>query len=129
MRLALTAVFLLFLLLSCASTPKVLSLPLSTEGGWKQKSLGPLDPSKRPEWMERLGVKAAQQAHYAGPIDVEVFLFQMSSSAAALECTQLWKKVPSESVMMKESYFVVFRSDHPNREMLMDFTRAFDKTL
>jgi hypothetical protein len=129
MRLLVTVLAVIFLLLSCSSQPKVLSLPLLTEGGWKQKSSGPLDPSKRPEWMERLGLKDARQAQYSGPIDLEVFLFQMSSSAAALECTQLWKKSPSDSVMMKDNYFFVFRTEHPNREMLMDFTRAFEKTL
>jgi hypothetical protein len=104
-------------------------MPDRTEGGWKKESSGALDASKRPEWMERLGVRDAQSIQYSGPIDVEVYLFQLSSSAAALECTQLWKKAPGSSVMMKENYFLVLRTQHPNREMLMDFSRALEKAL
>lgn len=129
MRFLISLILTAILLGSCASAPKEIALPARTEGGWKQESVGAMDASKKPEWMERLGVQDAKSAKYSGPIDVEVFQFRLSTSAAALECTQLWKKVPSESVMMKENYFFVLRTEHPNREMLMDFSRALEKAL
>lgn len=129
MRLLTSLILATILLFGCASAPKEIALPSKTEGGWKQDSVAAMDASKKPEWMERLGVQDAKTAKYSGPIDVEVHQFRLSSSAAALECTQLWKKVPSESVMMKENYFFVLRTEHPNREMLMDFSRALEKAL
>lgn len=129
MRLLTSLLFALLLLTGCATAPKEIALPAKTEGGWKLEGISNMDASKKPEWMERLGVQEAKTAKYSGPIDVEVHLFRLSSSAAALECTQLWKKVPSESVMMKENYFFVLRTEHPNREMLMDFSRALEKAI
>jgi hypothetical protein len=120
---------LVLLSFSCQSTRPQIQLAAKVEGGWNRQVQEPLDPSKRPEWMERLGVQSAQRALYTGPIDVEVFFFELKSSASALECLQLWKKNPSESVMMKDRYFLVNRTQHPNREMLMDFSRALEKGL
>jgi hypothetical protein len=119
----------LICLLGCAGATVTLELPKTVEGGWKQQSAEALDASKKPEWMQRLGVKDAQLAKFAGPTDVEVLWFQMNSSAAALECMQLWKKAPTQTVMMKDNYFVVFESNHPNREALMDFSRGFERAL
>ncbi|MDX2269056.1 MAG: hypothetical protein NW208_13185 [Bryobacter sp.] len=134
MRLPQTVYALIFLLLltllaACQSAPTPLTIPPKVEGGWRQESAEALDTSKRPEWMERLGVKDARLVRYTGPTDVQVMWFQMSSSAAALECTQLWKRSPAQSVMMKENYFLVLESNHPNRETLMDFSRGLERAL
>lgn len=123
------SLFFALLFCACQSAVKPLEIPAATEGGWKRTGLDALDASKKPEWMTRLGVKDAKRATFSGPIDVETDLYEMGSSAAALECTQLWKRVPSESLLMRDNYFIVIRSQHPNREMLMDFSRALEKEI
>ncbi len=128
MPLLLTLAFIL-LFSSCQSAVRPLELPAATEGGWRRSSLEALDASKKPEWMARLGVKDSKRATFTGPIDVEVDFYEMSSSAAALECSQLWKKLPAETFVMRDNYFLVIRSQHPNRESLMDFSRGLEKAL
>jgi hypothetical protein len=79
--------------------------------------------------MQRLGVKQGFTASYAGPVDTVAEFYELKSDASALECMQLWRGEKSESRFYKRNLFVVLRSSHPNREMLMDFSRALQKTL
>ena len=62
-------------------------------------------------------------------MDVQADIYELRSDAAALECTQLWKRSEGESPFIKRNLFVVIRASHPDREMLMDFSRALDKAL
>lgn len=123
------SLFFLLTLLSCTSTPQQLKIPLATEGGWKQSANGPVDASRQPEWLSRLGLKQSRSVKYSGSIDVEADIYELNNSASALECMQLWKRSPAQSVLLKGNLFIVLRSNHPNREMLMDFSRALEKAL
>lgn len=125
MRLILTAL-LLCSLLSCSKESTALTIPPATEGGWKLSSTTQIES---PDWMNRLGIRSAQKARYAGPMDVEADIYELRSDAAALECTQLWKRAEGDSPFIKRNLFIVVRSSHPNREMMMDFSRALDKAL
>lgn len=124
MRLIITLFILV--LSSCTQENKTFEPPQGTEGGWKLVSSSAI---QAPEWMTRLGLKQARQARYAGPIDTQADIYELRSDAAALECIQLWKNVPAEDRFYKRNLFVVVRSVHPNREMLMDFSRAISKAL
>lgn len=124
MRLLITVLALI--LSSCSTENKPFQPPQGVEGGWKLISSA---PTQGPEWMQRLGVKQAFTASYAGPVDTVTEFYELKSDAAALECMQLWRGEKSESRFYKRNLFVVLRSSHPNREMLMDFSRAIQKTL
>ncbi len=124
MRLIIT--LLALILSSCTSENKPLAAPQGLEGGWKLASAA---PNTSPEWMQRLGLKQAIKANYTGTIDATADIYEFRSDAAALECIQLWKNVKSEDRFYKRNIFVVVRSAHPNREMLMDFSRAIQKAL
>jgi len=128
MPLVLTLIFLISLI-SCGGAPKALTIPDATEGGWKQALNEPLDASRKPEWLSRMGLKEARSVKYSGNIDVEADFYELGNDASALECMQLWKRAPAESVLLKRNLFIVLRSNHPNREMLMDFSRALEKAL
>ncbi|WP_155121433.1 hypothetical protein [Bryobacter aggregatus] len=104
----------------------MLEIPKSVAGGW---TLTTSEETAAPEWMQRLGLKQARRARYAGPIDVEADIFELRSDAAALECTQLWKRAPGDSPSMKRNLFIVVRSPHPQRELVMDFSRALENSL
>ena len=124
MRLIIT--LLALILSSCTSENKPLAAPQGLEGGWQLSNSA---PTTSPEWMQRLGLKQAIQANYTGTIDATADIYELRSDAAALECIQLWKNVKSEDRFYKRNLFVVVRSPHPNREMLMDFSRAIQKAL
>lgn len=125
----LISLFFLFSLLSCSTANKPLAIPSATEGGWKQTSNEPVDASRKPEWLSRLGLKESRSVKYSGNIDIQADFYELNSDASALECMQLWKRAPAESVLLKGNLFIVLRSNHPNREMLMDFSRALEKAL
>lgn len=127
MRILILLTALLFA--SCEKPLQELSVPVATEGGWTLASVADVNPARKPEWMQRLGVKQAKTARYAGPIDIEADIYELRSDAAALECTQLWKRAPGDSPFIKRNLFAVVRTSHPNREMLMDFIRALEKAL
>jgi hypothetical protein len=124
MRLLITVLALI--LSSCTSENKPFQAPPGLEGGWK---LANAAPTSSPEWMQRLGIKQAIKANYTGTIDATADIYELRSDAAALECIQLWKNVKAEDRFYKRNLFVVVRSPHPNREMLMDFSRAIQKAL
>ncbi len=124
MRFIITVLALI--LSSCSTENKPFEAPPGLEGGWKLASVA---PTTSPEWMQRLGIKQAIQANYTGTIDATADIYELRSDAAALECIQLWKNVKSEDRFYKRNLFVVVRSPHPNREMLMDFSRSLQKTL
>jgi hypothetical protein len=117
---------LTLILSSCTSEKKPFEIPKQTEGGWK---LTATESVQAPEWMTRLGMKKASKARYTGPIDTEVEFYELNSEPAALECMQLWRGDKAESRFFKGNFFVVIRTTHPNREILMDFTRSVQKAL
>ncbi len=127
MRVLILLVVLIFG--SCETAMKELAVPAGAEGGWTLQSSAAMEAARRPEWMQRLGLKQAKTARYAGPIEMEADIYELRSDAAALECTQLWKRAPGDWQFIRRNLFVVLRSKHPNREMMMDFSRALEKAL
>lgn len=127
MRFVILMLVLIFA--SCESRLKDLSVPAGTDGGWTLQSNVEMDGARRPDWMRRLGLKQARTASYAGPIEIEADIYELRSDAATLECTQLWKHVPGDWQFIRRNLFVILRTSHPNREMMMDFSRALEKAL
>lgn len=113
-------------LFSCTKETVAFAPPAATEGGWKLNSTG---VAQAPDWMQRLGLKQAVKARYAGPIEVEADIYELRSDASAFECSQLWKRATGDWPFQHRNLFIVIRSPHPNREMLMDFSRALEKAL
>lgn len=118
----------LLMLVSCAGPERPFEAPRATEGGWKLTTLGAL-PAAPPEWMTRIGLKQSFEARYAGPIDTVADIYVFNAESSAFECMQRWRAVKTEDQFYKKNVFVVIRSPHPNREMLMDFSRALQKVL
>ena len=118
--------FICLFLFSCTKETVVFAPPALTEGGWKLTSTG---AALSPDWMQRLGLKQAVKARYAGPIEVEADIYELRSDASAFECSQLWKRATGDWPFQHRNLFIVIRSPHPNREMLMDFSRALEKAL
>lgn len=126
MRIVIT--LFLLILSSCTKENKPFAVPQATEGGWKLASSGPIDPAP-PAWLNQLGLKQSVSARYTGPIDTVAEVYEFSASSAAFECKQKWRPVKGEDQFYLRNYFIVIRSPHPNKEMLMDFSRAFQKSL
>lgn len=118
--------FLALILASCSQENKPFAVPLGTEGGWKLASNAPLAATP-PEFMRPIGLKQAVEARYSGPIDVVANIYEFKAESSAFEAMQKWRAVKGEDQFYKRNLFVVLRSEHPNKEMLMDFSRALQK--
>lgn len=126
MRIAIT-LFALFLS-ACSKENKPFDLPKGVEGGWKLASSGPVDPPP-PVWLNTLGLKSSFRASYTGPIDTVAEIYEFKADSSAFECKQRWRPVKGEDQFYLRNLFIVIRSPHPNKEMLMDFSRALQKAL
>jgi len=126
MRIVIT--LLILFLSSCAKEIKPFEVPKGTEGGWKLTSTGPVDPPP-PDWINTLGLKSSRRANYSGPIDTTADIYEFNADSSAFECKQKWRPVNGEDNFYLRNFFIVIRSPHPNKEMLMDFSRAFQKSL
>jgi len=124
MRILLTLILLTFC--SCTQSTQAFSPPPKIEGGW---TLAASNSNDAPEWMGRLGLKQALRLQYSGPIDAVADIFEFNADTSAFESTQRWRKVNGEDQFYKRNLFVVIRSSHPNREMMMDFSRSLQKSL
>lgn len=125
MRIAIT--LLVLILSSCSSENKPFEIPKGTEGGWKLVSTTPL--TSRPDWLNTIGLKNSTTASYNGPIDATVEIYEFGANTGAFECKQRWRPVKGEDQFYVRNLFIVVRSSHPNKEMLMDFSRALQKQL
>lgn len=120
--------FLLLILCACSSAPKPFEIPKAVEGGWKIASQGSISPAPA-EWLDRIGLTRSQSATYAGPIEITAEFYEFKADSAAFECKQRWRPVKGEDQFYTRNLFVVVKSPHPNKEMLMDFSRALQKSL
>jgi hypothetical protein len=124
MRIAIS--LLILILSSCTQEYTPFAVPKGVEGGWKLTSSASL-PTPPPDWMSRLGLKRSIQASYSGPIDTVADIYNFNADSSAFESMQRWRPVKGEDQFYKNNVFVVVRSSHPNKEMLMDFSRALQK--
>ncbi len=110
----------------CAGEKKAFVAPEAVEGGWKASGK---EEFTAEDWMQMLKIRRAVRVRYAGPTDIEVEFHEMPGETAAFECLQKYRAKGKEDRFYKGNLFVVVRSEHPNREMMMDFSRALQKGL
>jgi hypothetical protein len=125
MRIAIS--LLVLILSSCTKENKPFEVPKGVEGGWKLVSSTAINPP--PDWLGPLGLKNSTHATYSGPIDTTVDFFEFKADSSAFECKQRWRPVKGEDQFYTRNLFIVVRSPHPNKEMMMDFSRALQKAL
>ncbi len=74
-------------------------------------------------------LRRASAAEYQGAGKATVTIFELSSSAAALDAVQRWRPEPGTVFFYKDNYFVTVRSNTADRRALGAFVRALEKRL
>jgi hypothetical protein len=97
-------------------------LPATVAGVWQRKSLVDLPPSPA-------GATRAVEGVYQGPGKIAADLYEMRSSAGALDLAQRWKPAADTVFFYKENYFVVVKWERVERKALTEFLRAMEKNL
>jgi len=96
---------------------------------WERKASGEAPPETAPEPLARAAVRRVENAVYQGPGIVHVKVYELTSSAAALDAAQRWRPAPDTVFFYKDNYFTVVQWERADREALTAFVRALEKRL
>jgi hypothetical protein len=113
------------LLAGCGKSgaPRGNLLPETVGAQWRRSSLGEMPLAGLPQPLTASTVKRAQAAKYEGPGKLEATLYEMSSSAAALDAVQRWRPEANTIFFYRDEFFVVVRYEPGDRQALNAFVR------
>src|SRR4051794_35288041 len=118
----------MLLMLSCSSAPKAAAPLFPAEAGaWKLKQSGDLPPGQVPEGIRRLGLRRAGSATYEGAGTLAVEVYELTSSAAALEAEQTWKPAANTVGVHHDSYFTIIHWENADKAAVSGFVREMVK--
>jgi hypothetical protein len=89
-------------------------------GAWRRTSVGELPP-------RAVAIERILAASYQGPGKLEARVYQLTSSAAALEMAQGWKPAPDTVFFYSGRFFVLIQWQSADRKALHEFVAALEK--
>ena len=105
-------------------------LPETVGSQWRRASLGGITTSGLQPPLTASTVKRGQSAQYDGPGKVDVMLYELSSSAAALDAVQRWRAEANSIFFYRDEFFVVVHYDAAaDRQALNAFVRDLSQHL
>jgi hypothetical protein len=96
-------------------------------GAWHRTSLSELPPSAASGVLSATVVERVRAASYEGPGKLEVRVYQLASSAAALDVVQRWKPAPDTVFFYSDRFFVLIQWQTADRKALHEFVGALEK--
>jgi hypothetical protein len=97
-------------------------------GEWKRTALAPVAPPGAGV-IPQASIRRVQGAAYEAAGKVEVTLYELSSSAAALDAVQRWRPAADTVFFYRDDLFVVVKYRDADRRALNAFVAALDKHL
>ncbi len=97
-------------------------------GPWKRTALETV-PSPDTSVIPQGGIRRVQRATYEGEGKVEVSLYELKSSAVALDAVQRWRPAADTVFFYRDDLFVVVRYESADRKAVNAFVAALDKHL
>ena len=82
-----------------------------------------------PETVRKLGVREALGAEYEGEGKITVELYEMSSSAGALEVEQTWRPSADTVAFHRNSYFAVIHWENADRSAVSAFVKLMEQQM
>jgi len=104
-------------------------LPETVAGGWRRSSLQELPASEAPDPVPRTSVKRLETALYEGPGKVEARVYELSSSAVALDLVQRWRPSADTVFFHQGTFLVVLKWEHADRQALRSLIVELEKGL
>ena len=100
-----------------------------TVGAWHRTSLRELKASEAPDPVPQAGIEKLSDATYEGPGKLDARVYQMSTSAVALDVVQRWRPAPDTIFFYADRFFVVVAWQSAERKSLQDFVASLEKKL
>lgn len=98
-------------------------------GAWRRTSLREFKPAETPDPVPQAGIEQIRAATYEGPGKLDVRVYQMSTSAVALDVVQRWRPAPDTIFFYADRFFVVVAWQSADRKSLQDFVATLEKKL
>jgi hypothetical protein len=115
-------------LAACRPRPDAAELlPQTVADVWRRTDLRDVPPGELPEPPARGTVRRVVRAGYAGPGRIEVTLFELASSGAALDAVQRFPHAAQTVFFYRDEYFTVVRWEDADREAVGSFVRGLEK--
>jgi hypothetical protein len=96
-------------------------------GAWHRTSISEPSPSAARILPAATSVERVRTASYEGPGKLEVHVYQLASSAAALDVVQRWKPAPDTVFFYSDRFFVLVQWQTADRKALQEFVGAMEK--
>ena len=99
-----------------------------TSGAWKRGVVEEIAAAGN-DVIPAAGVRRTLQARYTGGGTVEVTLYELASSAAALDAVQRWRPAADTVFFYRDEFFVVLKFQSADRKLLQALVRDLDRNL
>lgn len=96
-------------------------------GAWHRTSLSELPPSAPPALVPPAAIERIRAASYEGPGKLDARLYQLATSAVALDVVQRWRPAPDTVFFHNGRFFVLIQWQTADRKALQEFVRALEK--
>jgi hypothetical protein len=121
----------LALVLAACRTPQPLPdvFRETVAGVWHRTALREAQLSETPDPIPRTAVRRMRIADYDGPGKLEARLYDLQSSALALDMVQRWRPSADTVFFYEKNYFVVVKWQQAERAALQSFVREIQNGL
>src|ERR1035437_8099521 len=118
----------LLALVSCHRAPAPLpALFTDVAGAWHRPYVRDPPPSAAPDPVPPAAIERIRAASYEGPGKLDARVYQLTSSAVALDVVQRWKPVPGTVFFCSGRFFVLVQWQTADRKALQEFVATLEK--
>ena len=96
-------------------------------GAWHRTSVSELPTSTATGALPATSVERIRAASYEGPGKLDVRVYQLTSSAAALDVVQRWRPAADTVFFYSDRFFVLIQWQTADRKALHEFVGALEK--
>jgi len=96
-------------------------------GAWHRTSVSELPPSSATAPVPPAAIERVRAASYEGPGKLDARLYQLTSSAVALDVVQRWRPAPDTVFFYKDRFFVLIQWQTADRKALQEFVATLEK--
>jgi hypothetical protein len=116
-------------LMGCGRTNPEVADPLPESVGVWRRSVISDAPAGGEGVIPAGSIRRVRKATYEGPGKLEVALYELTSSAAALDAVQRWRPAANTIFFYRDQYFIVVQYETADRKAINEFVRDLDKHL
>ena len=115
-------------LVSCRRAPAPMpDIFTDVVGAWHRTSLSELPPAAAPGPVPPAAIVRIRAASYEGPGKLDARLYQLTSSAVALDLVQRWRPAPDTVFFHNGRFFVLIQWQTADRKALHEFVATLEK--